>query len=211
MPLWQGRNRALACIELAGPPLGRPRGDCQPAKPRRKKFSGGNIVPFSVWMRNPLFRPPMKSSSISAREECRSMSRQAAGVLRTSVTPLPSFFLCDECRASYGRWRCASRYEAPAVQRCGGWQYMVIAKITLVPGKQDEMIAVLKESAADTQGCLSYIVAQNAADENTIWVTKTWDSMASHHASLSLPTVKSAVPCANAIVSNFQRITVTNP
>src|SRR6266513_458850 len=88
------------------------------SKPPRKKFSGDNIVPFSVWMRNPLFRPPMKSSSIFAREECRSISRQAAGVLRTSVTPLTSFFFAGECRASYGRWRCASRYEAPAVPRC---------------------------------------------------------------------------------------------
>ena len=87
----------------------------------------------------------------------------------------------------------------------------MIAKITLVPGKRDEMIAILKESAADMQGCLSYIVAKDAADENTIWVTEVWDSMASHDASLSLPAVKNAIPRGTAIVSNFERVAVTNP
>jgi hypothetical protein len=35
--------------------------------------------------------------------------------------------------------------------------------------------------------------------------------MASHDASLSLPAVKNATPRAKAIVSNFERIAVTNP
>jgi quinol monooxygenase YgiN len=87
----------------------------------------------------------------------------------------------------------------------------MIAKITLVPGKRAEMIAILKESAADMQGCLSYIVAKDAADKNAIWVTEVWDCMASHDASLSLPVVKSAIPRAKAIVSNFEKIAVTNP
>lgn len=87
----------------------------------------------------------------------------------------------------------------------------MIAKITLVPGKRDEMIAILKESAADMHGCLSYILAKDASDENAIWVTEVWDSMASHDASLSLPAVKSAIPRARVIVSNFEKIAVTNP
>jgi quinol monooxygenase YgiN len=87
----------------------------------------------------------------------------------------------------------------------------LIAKITLVPGRRDEMIGILKDSAADMPGCLSYVVAKDAADENTIWVTEVWDSMASHDASLSLPAVKNAIPRSKAIVSSFEKITVTNP
>lgn len=86
----------------------------------------------------------------------------------------------------------------------------MVAKITLVPGKRDEMIAILKESAAHMPGCLNYIVAKDAADENVVWVTEVWDSMASHDASLSLPAVQSAIPRAKVIVSNFEKI-VTNP
>jgi quinol monooxygenase YgiN len=87
----------------------------------------------------------------------------------------------------------------------------MIAKITVLPGRRDEMIRILKESAPDMQGCLSYVVAKDAADENTIWVTEVWDSMASHDASLSLPAVKNAIPRAKAVVSNFERIAVTSP
>jgi quinol monooxygenase YgiN len=87
----------------------------------------------------------------------------------------------------------------------------MIAKITVLPGRRDEMIRILNESAADMQGCLSYVVAKDAADENTIWVTEVWDSMASHDASISLPAVKNAIPRAKAVVSNFERIAVTSP
>ena len=87
----------------------------------------------------------------------------------------------------------------------------MIAKITLLPGRRDEMVEVLKQSAAGMPGCLSYVVAKDAADENTIWVTEVWDSQASHDASLSLPAVKNAIPRGKAIVSNFERIAVTNP
>lgn len=87
----------------------------------------------------------------------------------------------------------------------------MIAKITLLPGKRDEMIQILKESAADMPGCLSYIVAKDAAEENTLWVSEVWDSMSSHDASLSLPAVKNSIPRGKAIVSNFERVAVTSP
>jgi quinol monooxygenase YgiN len=60
-------------------------------------------------------------------------------------------------------------------------------------------------------GCFSYIVAKDATDENAIWVTEVWDSIASHDASLSLPSVKNAIPRAKAMVSNFEKIAVTSP
>ena len=87
----------------------------------------------------------------------------------------------------------------------------LIAKITVLPGKRDEMIGILRESAANMPGCLSYVVAKDGADENTIWVTEVWESMASHDASLSLPAVKNAIPRGKAVVSNFERIAVTSP
>jgi quinol monooxygenase YgiN len=87
----------------------------------------------------------------------------------------------------------------------------MIAKITLLPGKRDEMLQLLEESATDMQGCLSYVVAKDATDENTVWVTEVWDKMASHDASLSSPAVKNAIPRAKAIVSNFERIAITAP
>src|ERR1700747_3152991 len=87
----------------------------------------------------------------------------------------------------------------------------LIAKITLLPGRRDEMIGILKESAADMPGCLSYVVAKDATDQNTVWVTEGWNTMASHDASLSLAAVKNAIPRGKAIISNFEKIAVTSP
>ena len=87
----------------------------------------------------------------------------------------------------------------------------LIAKLAVLPGKRDEMIEILRESAAHMPGCVSYVVAKDAADENTLWVTEVWESMASHDASLSLPAVKNAIPQGKAVVSNFERIAVTSP
>src|SRR5215472_10253607 len=89
--------------------------------------------------------------------------------------------------------------------------YGLIVKMTILPGKREEMIRILKESAADMQGCFSYVVAKDAADENVLWVTEVWDSATSHDASLSLPQVKNAIPQAKPLVANFERIAVTTP
>lgn len=89
--------------------------------------------------------------------------------------------------------------------------YGLIVKMTIVPGKREEMIRILKESAADMAGCFSYVVAKEAADENVLWVTEVWDSVASHEESLSLPQVKNAIPQAKPLVTNFEKIAVTNP
>lgn len=89
--------------------------------------------------------------------------------------------------------------------------YGLIVKMTIVPGKRDEMILILKDSAADMAGCLSYVVAKDTADENALWVTEVWDSSASHDASVSLPRVKNAIPQTKPLVTNLEKIAATNP
>jgi quinol monooxygenase YgiN len=84
-------------------------------------------------------------------------------------------------------------------------------KLTTIPGKRDELIRILRESAPEMPGCFSYVVAKDAADENVIWVTEVWDSEASHDASLSLPAVKNAIPQAKPIVSAFEKVATTSP
>ncbi len=89
--------------------------------------------------------------------------------------------------------------------------YGLIVRLTVVPSRQADLIGILKESAADMPGCFSYVVAKDSSDENAIWVTEVWESIASHDASLSLPSVKNAMLRGKAIVSSFDKIAVTNP
>src|ERR1700676_5394024 len=81
----------------------------------------------------------------------------------------------------------------------------------IAPGKPDEMIPILRDSAANMPGCLSYVVAKDAADENTLWITEVWDSAASHDASLSLPAVKNAIPQAKGLIAGFEKVAATTP
>jgi len=89
--------------------------------------------------------------------------------------------------------------------------YGLIVKLTVAPATREKMVAVLKASAADMLGCFSHVVAEDAADENVLWVTEVWDSQGSHDASLSLPAVKNAIPQVKEIVANFERVAVTSP
>jgi len=87
----------------------------------------------------------------------------------------------------------------------------MIAKLTTVPEKREELLSILQQSAAAMPGCFSYVVAKDSADENVVWVTEVWDSQASHDRSLSLPAVNNAIPRSKAIVRNFERVAVTTP
>ena len=89
--------------------------------------------------------------------------------------------------------------------------YGLIVKMAMICGRREEMIEILKESASNMAGCLSYVVAKDSADEDVLWVTEVWDSAVSHDTSLSLPSMKNAIPQTKAIISRFEKITVTTP
>jgi quinol monooxygenase YgiN len=54
--------------------------------------------------------------------------------------------------------------------------YGLIVKLTTAPGKREEMIRILRQSAVDMPGCFSYVVAKDSAEEDVLWVTEVWDS-----------------------------------
>jgi quinol monooxygenase YgiN len=89
--------------------------------------------------------------------------------------------------------------------------YGLIAKLTSVPNKREELMAILIEGTREMPGCFSYVVAKDAADENTIWVTEIWDNVTSHDASFSLPAVKNCIAQGKHLIAGFERIAATNP
>jgi len=89
--------------------------------------------------------------------------------------------------------------------------YGLITNMTAAPGRRDDLISILIEAIASMPGCLSYVVAKDSRDENTIWVTEVWDSKESHDASLSLPAVKKATFTARPMISAFGNQVITTP
>jgi quinol monooxygenase YgiN len=89
--------------------------------------------------------------------------------------------------------------------------YGMIGKISAATGKREEVISLLLRAVKAMPGCLSYVVAQDAADENGIWITEVWDSKESHDASLSLPEVKRSIAAARPMITAFTNQVVTTP
>ena len=89
--------------------------------------------------------------------------------------------------------------------------YGLIGSMTAAPGRRDDLIAILTEAVSNLLGCLSYVVAKDSRDENTIWVTEVWDSKESHDASLSLPSVTKAISAARPMISAFGNQVITTP
>jgi quinol monooxygenase YgiN len=92
-----------------------------------------------------------------------------------------------------------------------GTMYGLIGKITAVPGRRDDLIAILLAGVNEMPGCLSYIVAKDASDASAIWITEVWDSESSHQASLSLPSVKEAISRGKPLIAQFVQRVVTEP
>ena len=89
--------------------------------------------------------------------------------------------------------------------------YGLIGKMNATPGNRDALIQILLDGTGGMPGCLSYVIATDPADENAIWITEVWDNEASHAASLTLPSVKSAIAKGRPLIAGFGQRIVTRP
>ena len=89
--------------------------------------------------------------------------------------------------------------------------YGLIGKIRAVPGQRDALIWILLDGVSGMPGCLSYVVAQDPADADALWITEVWDSQASHKASLSLPSVQAAIARGRPLIAGFDERIETSP
>ena len=89
--------------------------------------------------------------------------------------------------------------------------YGLIGKLTATPGQRDAMQAILLENDGGMPGCLSYIIAQDPDDPDSLWITEVWDDEASHKASLGLPAVQRAIAKARPLIAGFSNRVVTTP
>ena len=89
--------------------------------------------------------------------------------------------------------------------------YGLIGKMTATPGDRDTLIALMLQGTSAMPGCLSYIVAKDAADADAIWVTEVWASEASHKASLQIPEVRATIANAMPLIAGFDSGTITEP
>lgn len=114
-------------------------------------------------------------------------------------------------RRAFVMWLAAAGASACATISEDKSMYGLIGQIKAVPGQRDALIKVLIAGVSGMPGCRSYIVAQDAADADAIWVTEVWVDEASHKASLSMPSVQNAIKIGRPMIAGFGERFVTAP
>lgn len=87
----------------------------------------------------------------------------------------------------------------------------LIGKMRAQPGKRADLIAILAEGTGMMPGCHHYIVMEDAAEPDSIWITEVWDDEASHRASLQLPSVQAAIAKGRPLIAGFDLSVKTTP
>jgi quinol monooxygenase YgiN len=78
--------------------------------------------------------------------------------------------------------------------------FSLTSRIVSMPGLRDALAEILVEGCKRVPGCLSYVITNDPADQNTIWINEVWESAATHRGALSLPQVKRATSAAMQMI-----------
>ncbi|MFZ1774995.1 MAG: putative quinol monooxygenase [Rhizobiaceae bacterium] len=87
----------------------------------------------------------------------------------------------------------------------------LIGKLRCQPGTRARLMAILHGATRTMPGCLSYVVAEDEADADVIWITEVWDNAESHKASLSLAEVSAAIAAGRPLIAGFESQVRTRP
>ncbi len=89
--------------------------------------------------------------------------------------------------------------------------YGLIGRMSAQPGQREALVAILIKGVAGMPGCLSYIVANDPADVNMIWITEVWEGKDAHAASLTLPSVRDAIARGRPLIASMETVSETLP
>jgi quinol monooxygenase YgiN len=92
-----------------------------------------------------------------------------------------------------------------------GAMFGMIGRLKAKPGQRDALAALLAGGSDAMPGCLSYVVAEDLADPDALWVTEIWQDKAAHNASLSLPAVREAIAKGRPLIASFDSSAQTRP
>ncbi len=87
----------------------------------------------------------------------------------------------------------------------------LITQFKAAAGQRDALIALLTAGTSGMPGCLSYVVAKDAAEADAVWITEVWNTRESHQAALSLPAVQQVMAKGRPLIAGFGARFETQP
>lgn len=102
---------------------------------------------------------------------------------------------------------------APGLAAGGNMEeiYGLIGQLKAVPGKREELIAILRKGTGEMPGNLLYLVAEDLDDPDAIWITEVWATRTDHENSLKLPGVQAAIARGRPLIAGFGARAQTRP
>lgn len=89
--------------------------------------------------------------------------------------------------------------------------YGMIGRLRAVAGRRADLLAALSMGSSTMPGCLQYVVCEDIADADSLWVVEFWDSKASHDVSLQLPQVREAIRIGRPLIAGFDTSAEVRP
>ncbi|WP_443030541.1 putative quinol monooxygenase [Sphingopyxis sp.] len=82
-------------------------------------------------------------------------------------------------------------------------QYGLLGQMTAHPGQRAALVAILSEGTGQMPGNIAYLIGEDSANPDAIWIVELWDSKESHAASLKLPAVQEAIKKGRPLIAGF--------
>ena len=82
-------------------------------------------------------------------------------------------------------------------------QYGLVGQMMAQPGQRAALIAILTEGTGEMPGNFAYLIGEDSANPDAIWIVELWDSKESHAASLTLPAVQAAIEKGRPLIAGF--------
>src|SRR3546814_4695156 len=82
-------------------------------------------------------------------------------------------------------------------------QYGLLGQRMAQPGKRAELLAILNEGTGQMPGNIAYLIGEDSANPDAIWIVELWDSKEANAASLRLPAVQEAIGKGRPLIAGF--------
>ena len=82
-------------------------------------------------------------------------------------------------------------------------QYGLLGQMLAQPGQRAALVAILSGGTGAMPGNIAYLIGEDSANPDAIWIVELWDSKEAHAASLHLPAVQAAIGKARPLLAGF--------